>query len=594
MKIALPEQALVVLVGPAGAGKSTFARAHFKATEVVSSDACRALVADDESDQSATAPAFEILHLIARLRLRRRRLTVVDAVNARPPDRRPLLELAQQEDCAAVALVLDLPEGVCVARDAGRTGRRVGRRAIHAQAEQIRRSLEGLSGEGFAQVHLLNAAAVDEATFERVPLAVNRRGERAPFDLIGDVHGCSEELDRLLGALGYLPPPGGDRGTGAWSHPGGRRAVFVGDLAGLGPDTPGVLRRVMAMTEAKHAICVRGDQDEALRLALTVGAEPGHDLVAALDELGKDPDLAARAAAFLEGLPSHYVLERGALVVAHAGIKGAMQSRDSPRIRRFTLLGEEAATTDHPGQPPDLEWARTYRGRALVVFGHMPVEQPSWRGRTIDIDTGCVFGGRLTALRYPELELVSVDAAKVHQRAVGTAPGVAGSSAIPIINSDIQPDTFPDLSRETSDKEAYMPQTVREVMTAKPLALQEGTTLVEAAAAMRNHDVGDVVLLNDDQVTGIVTDRDITVRAVAEGMDPNSTVLAQIASKDLTTISPEATVEEAVELMRRESVRRLPVVEEGRPVGIVSLGDLAVERAPDSALADISAADPNR
>jgi CBS domain-containing protein len=145
-----------------------------------------------------------------------------------------------------------------------------------------------------------------------------------------------------------------------------------------------------------------------------------------------------------------------------------------------------------------------------------------------------------------------------------------------------------------SDKEAYMPQTVREVMTAKPLALQAGTTLVEAAAAMRNHDVGDVVLLNDDQVTGIVTDRDITVRAVAEGMDPNSTVLAQIASKDLTTISPEATVDEAVELMRRESVRRLPVVEEGRPVGIVSLGDLAVERAPDSALADISAADPNR
>jgi predicted kinase/CBS domain-containing protein len=595
MKIALPEQALVVLVGPAGAGKSTFARGHFKATEVVSSDACRALVADDESDQSATAPAFEILHLIARLRLRRRRLTVVDAVNARPADRRPLLELAQEEDCAAVALVLDLPEEACVARDAGRTGRRVGRRAIHAQAEQIRRSLEGLSREGFAQVHLLNAAAMEEATFERVPLAVNRRGERGPFDVVGDVHGCSEELDRLLGALGYVQRPGGERGSGAWSHPGGRRAVFVGDLAGLGPDTPAVLRRVMAMTEAKCALCVRGDHDEALRLALTGGVpEPGDDLVAALDELGKDPDLAARVAAFLEGLPSHYVLERGALAVAHAGIKGAMQSRDSPRIRRFTLLGEEAVTTEHLGQPPDPEWARTYRGRALVVFGHTPVEQPSWRGRTIDIDTGCVFGGRLTALRYPELELVSVDAAKPHQRAAGTAAGVAGSSAIPIIKSDIQPDIFPGLSREMSDKEAYMPQTVREVMTAKPLALQEGTTLVEAAAAMRNHDVGDVVLLNDDQVTGIVTDRDIMVRAVAEGMDPNSTVLAQIASKDLTTISPEATVDEAVELMRRESVRRLPVVEEGRPVGIVSLGDLAVERAPDSALADISAADPNR
>jgi CBS domain-containing protein len=139
-----------------------------------------------------------------------------------------------------------------------------------------------------------------------------------------------------------------------------------------------------------------------------------------------------------------------------------------------------------------------------------------------------------------------------------------------------------------------MPQTVREVMTAKPLALQEGTTLAEAARAMRDHDVGDVVLLKDDQVTGIVTDRDMTIRAVAEGMHPDEAVLAQIASKDLVTLSPDATVDEAAELMRSRAVRRLPVVEEGRPVGIVSLGDLAVEEEPESPLADISAAEPNR
>jgi CBS domain-containing protein len=139
-----------------------------------------------------------------------------------------------------------------------------------------------------------------------------------------------------------------------------------------------------------------------------------------------------------------------------------------------------------------------------------------------------------------------------------------------------------------------MPRTVREVMTAKPLALQQGTTLTEAARAMRDHDVGDVVLLDDDRVTGIVTDRDMTVRAVAEGMLPDETVLAQIASKDLVTVSPDATVEEAVRLMRERAVRRLPVVEDGRPIGIVSLGDLAVEREPGSPLADISASDPNR
>ena len=139
-----------------------------------------------------------------------------------------------------------------------------------------------------------------------------------------------------------------------------------------------------------------------------------------------------------------------------------------------------------------------------------------------------------------------------------------------------------------------MPRTVREVMTAKPLALQQGTTLTEAARAMRDHDVGDVVLLDDDRVTGIVTDRDMTIRAVAEGMQPDEAVLAQIASKELVTISPDAAVEEAVRLMRDRAVRRLPVVEDGRPIGIVSLGDLAVEREPDSPLADISASDPNR
>lgn len=139
-----------------------------------------------------------------------------------------------------------------------------------------------------------------------------------------------------------------------------------------------------------------------------------------------------------------------------------------------------------------------------------------------------------------------------------------------------------------------MAKTVREVMTEKPLALQEGTTLQEGAHAMREHDVGDVVLLRDDQVTGIVTDRDIVVRGVAEGLHPEESVLAQVASKDLITLTPDASVEEAVDLMRSRAVRRIPVVEDGRPVGIVSLGDLAVERSPESTLADISTADPNR
>jgi CBS domain-containing protein len=139
-----------------------------------------------------------------------------------------------------------------------------------------------------------------------------------------------------------------------------------------------------------------------------------------------------------------------------------------------------------------------------------------------------------------------------------------------------------------------MAEPIRSVMTAKPVALQAGTTLVEAARAMRDHDVGDVLVLEDDRLRGIVTDRDIAIRAVAEGRDPSSTVVGEISSGADVTVAPDDTVDRAVELMRQRAVRRLPVVENGRPIGIVSLGDLAVERDPQSTLSDISAADPNR
>jgi polynucleotide kinase-phosphatase len=410
VKISLPEFALVVLVGPAGAGKSTFAAASFKPTEVISSDFCRALVADDETDQSASAAAFQVLHLIARLRLRRRKLTVVDAVNSRPEDRAPLLELAREHDCAAVAVVFDVPEEVCVARDRLR-GRTVGRRAIQAQRKDVVSSLDGLGKEGFAEVHVLDPMSAEPATVKRVPLPVNRRWERGPFDVIGDVHACSQELDQLLAELGYRPAPGEGVADSARVHPGGRKAVFVGDLVDRGPDTPGVLRRVMAMVAARSALCVVGNHDDKLRRALL-----GHPvklaqgLAGSLRQLEAEPSLRDAACRFLAQLPSHYVLDGGGLVVAHAGIKSPMQGRDSPRIRRFTLYGETTGETDERGLPIRLDWARDYRGRAAVVYGHRPVLEPAWHRRTINVDTGCVFGGRLTALRYPELELVSVAA----------------------------------------------------------------------------------------------------------------------------------------------------------------------------------------
>ena len=415
MKIELPELALVVLVGAAGAGKSTFARRCFRPTEVVSSDACRALVADSERNQSATADAFQVLHLIVRLRLRRRRLTVVDAVDSKPRDRKPLLEIAAELDCSAVAIVLDVPEEVCVARDAARE-RSVGRSAIHAQRTQVLASLAGLRGEGFVQAHVLDEEAAAQAAVKRVPLPVNRRWERGPFDVIGDVHGCREELERLLGELGYRA----GEGT-ALAHPGGRKAVFVGDLVEGGPDAPGVLRIAIDMVRARSAFCVAGNHDDKLRRAL-IGrpVKVTHGLEASLRQLHQEPALREEVCNFLAELPSHYVLDQGRLVVAHAGIKGPMQGRDSPRVRRFTLYGETTGETDARGLPVRLDWTRDYRGQAYVVYGHTPVAEPRWHRRTINIDTGCVFGGRLTALRYPEMELVSVPAAAVYAERAGS------------------------------------------------------------------------------------------------------------------------------------------------------------------------------
>jgi protein phosphatase len=360
--IEIPELCLVVLIGAAGAGKSTFAAARFRRTEVVSSDACRALVADREDDQSATPDAFEVLHLVATLRLRRRRLTVVDAVDARPADRRPLLALAGEADCAAVAVVLDPPEAVCVRRDRERRGRTVGAAVIAAQREAIRRSLTGLREEGFTAVHLLSSeAGIDAAVIRRVPLPVNRRWERGPFDVVGDVAGRLDVLTELLGRLGY---------PRAGAHPEGRKAVLAGDLVGGGAGDPGVVRLVRAMVEEGAALAVRGDRDEELA--------------------GRLPELES---AFLRGLPSHLVLAGGRLVVAHAGLRPDLQGRDSPRVTEVCLRGEAG-------------WVGRYRGRALVVHAHDRPACARWEGRTVNLHSP----DGLAALRHPELELVAVPA----------------------------------------------------------------------------------------------------------------------------------------------------------------------------------------
>jgi protein phosphatase len=413
---AVPQLSLVVLIGVSGSGKSTFAHAHFKPTEVISSDFCRGLVADDENDQSATPAAFALLHHIVGVRLAAGRLTVVDATNVQPDARKALVALAREHDVLPVAIVLDRPEALCRARNAERVDRDFGPHVIRRQADQLRRSQRGLAREGFRTVHTLRTDDdVAAARITRTRLYNDRRDDTGPFDVIGDVHGCRSELETLLGQLGYAVAHDGDgRPTGA-HHP-SRRAVFVGDLVDRGPDTPGVLRLVMGMVAAGDALCVSGNHEAKLLRALRGrNVQLTHGIAESLQQLAEQPsEFRAEVERFVDGLISHYVLDDGRLVVSHAGLIEKYQGRASGRVRSFCLYGQTTGETDEYGLPVRYPWADGYRGSATVLYGHTPVPAPEWVNNTMCLDTGCVFGGRLSALRYPERELVSVPAERVH------------------------------------------------------------------------------------------------------------------------------------------------------------------------------------
>lgn len=401
---------LVVLIGTTGSGKSTFARRHFKPTEVISSDFCRGLVSDDENDQGASGDAFDVLHYIAGKRLAAGRLTVVDATSVQQESRRRLVGLAREYDVLPIAIVLDVPEQVCVERNAARPDRaHLPRHVVQRQQRELRRSLRQLEREGFRKVHILRGVEeIDAAEIVLERRYNDLRHLTGPFDIVGDVHGCGSELETLLGKLGYVDGV----------HPQGRTAVFVGDLVDRGPDSPGVLRRVMGMVAAGSALCVSGNHENKLgRWLRGKNVQHTHGLAETIEQLEKedehDPAFREQVRTFVAGLVSHYVLDGGKLVVCHAGLPEKYHGRTSGRVRSHALYGDTTGETDEFGLPVRYPWAEDYRGRAAVVYGHTPVPSTTWLNNTICLDTGAVFGGRLTALRWPEREIVDVPAERV-------------------------------------------------------------------------------------------------------------------------------------------------------------------------------------
>ena len=421
MEISIPKTALVLLVGASGSGKSSFAKKHFAQYETVSSDACRGIVSNDENNQAASNDAFELFYYIISMRLKKGLLTVADATNIQPDARKKLISIARSFHVLPVAIVFDMPQELCETRNQQRTDRNVPSHVIRRQLQDLKRSLRSIKKEGFVKLYTFRSEEEANAvtSIVREKLYNDKAELHGPFDIIGDVHGCYEELIELLQKLRYIIEETADDGTNYGlkvSHPENRTVVFLGDLIDRGPASPAVLKLVMSMVRSGTALCVPGNHDMKLYKKLTGKAvQEKHGLAETLRQLEDETDAFKNdVKEFLQGLISHYVLDSGKLVVAHAGLKEEMQGRGSGAVRSFCLYGETTGETDEFGLPVRYHWAAEYRGRAKVVYGHTPVPSAQWLNNTIDIDTGCVFGGSLTALRYPEEELVSVPAHKVY------------------------------------------------------------------------------------------------------------------------------------------------------------------------------------
>ena len=410
--IVVPELSLIVLVGISGAGKSTFAARHFLPSQVVSSDACRGMVSDDENNQEATADAFDLLHHIVGTRLRRGHLTVVDATSIQPESRKALIRLAKEHHVLADAIVLDVDIAEARRRNGSRPDRDLPPHVLPRQQRELRRSMRGIRKEGFRRVHVLTGDRIDDARIRYEKSWNDKTDLTGPFDVIGDIHGCRSELESLLERLGYrIERDERDRAADA-RHPDGRTAVFVGDLVDRGPDSPGVVRLVMGMVASGNALCVAGNHEVKLVRALKGRkVKVTHGLAESLEQFGAEPaEFTEAARQFMDGLISHYRLDGGRLVVAHAGLREDYHGRASGAVRSFALYGDTTGETDEHGLPVRYPWAQEYRGDAIVAYGHTTVPSVEWVNNTICLDTGCVFGGELSALRYPEREVVAVPA----------------------------------------------------------------------------------------------------------------------------------------------------------------------------------------
>ena len=375
MDITIPDFCLVAVVALHEPEAEDFLRQHFAPDEIVP---VRSVDWPDKVSE----------------KLARRELVAINGSGMSSADRTVLLRCAKKAYARGVAIVI---------ADRGKFG---------AQAAR------GLERLGFRAVHTVRIEDVPHVRIARERLPVDLRHEHGPFDIIGDVHGCADELELLLARLGYRVALEGE-GANRVAHveaPAGRRAIFVGDFVDRGPRSPDVMRIVMALTARGEALSVPGNHDaKFLRWLYGNNVQLTHGLDRTVRQfLGEGIPFRHAVRDFFTRLPNHLWLEGGRLVVAHAGIKEEMIGRNAHGVREFCLYGDTDGDKDDAGLAVRYHWAVDYAGQTAIVYGHTPLAEVAWVNNTLCVDTGCCFGGALTALRWPEREVVSVPAKEVY------------------------------------------------------------------------------------------------------------------------------------------------------------------------------------
>lgn len=427
MELKLLQGAIVLVIGPSNSGKTTLLqklveRGDILPSEVISSDAFRKLVGDTdffdlanvskadeqllyEQYERLSTETFHALHTVVEARAKLNKISFIDATNLRAFERAKYFDIAKRHDVPVIALVMQATKEQLLSRDAGRDNPR-GQKRVLKQLSTFKYEQKAIKKEPFASIYTV----IDDVHIVRTK-PNNILAADTGLDIIGDVHGCFDELIELITKLGYV------ESDGLYVHPEGRRLVSVGDVMSRGPKSIDTLQFWHQQMEAGLSYMI--DSNHGWKIArwlggkavtLTHGDENVEQEFLAYAQVYGDEaanDLKKRFERMLLRVPSHYVLtihDVPRAVVTHAGIKDEFIGKQSPRIADFCRYGDV-----QDGVRAD--WFMQHKTSELIIWGHDVHVQPFKANRTINIDQGAVFGGQLTALRYPEEQLVSVNAA---------------------------------------------------------------------------------------------------------------------------------------------------------------------------------------